>query len=53
VDGPVYLPRLYDGRNKTFFLVNYARYREVTPRPLVLSVPEKEMPDGDRAASRT
>jgi hypothetical protein len=46
-DGPVYLPHLYDGRNKTFFLVNYERYREGSPQPLVLSVPELEMRKGD------
>ena len=50
LDGPVYLPKIYDGRNKTFFLVNYERYREATPRPLVLSVPEKDMRDGNFAA---
>ncbi len=27
VDGPVYFPKLYDGRNKTFFLVAYERYQ--------------------------
>jgi hypothetical protein len=47
LDGPVYLPGLYDGRNKTFFLVNYERYREGSPQPLVLSVPEPEMRQGD------
>jgi len=47
LDGPVYIPKLYNGRNKTFFLFNYERYREGTPQPLVLSVPEPEMRDGD------
>ena len=47
VDGPVYLPGLYDGRNKTFFMMNYERYREGSPQPLVLSVPEPEMRQGD------
>jgi hypothetical protein len=46
-DGPVSLPRLYDGRNKTFFLLTYERYREGSPQPLVLSVPEPEMRHGD------
>ncbi len=27
VGGPVYIPKLYDGRNKTFFLVNYEGWR--------------------------
>ena len=47
MDGPVYFPKLYDGRNKTFFLVNYERYREGTPQPLILSMPEPEMRKGD------
>src|SRR5689334_10185729 len=25
--GPIYIPKLYDGRNKTFFLVNYEGWR--------------------------
>ncbi len=25
--GPVYIPKLYDGRNKTFFFVDYEGYR--------------------------
>jgi len=27
VGGPVYIPKLYDGRNKSFFLVNYEGWR--------------------------
>jgi carboxypeptidase family protein len=29
VGGPVYLPKIYDGRNKTFFFFNLERYRNV------------------------
>jgi hypothetical protein len=47
LDGPVYLPHLYNGRNQMFFLVNYERYREGSPQPLVLSVPAPEMRQGD------
>ncbi len=47
MDGPVYLPKLYNGKQKTFFLFNYERYREGTPQPLILSVPEPEMRTGD------
>jgi hypothetical protein len=47
VDGPLYFPKIYDGRNKTFFLFTLERYREATPQPLVLSVPEPEMRTGD------
>ncbi len=45
--GPVYLPGLYNGRDKSFFMVNYEGYREGTPGPLTLSVPEPEMREGD------
>ena len=47
VDGPVFIPKIYDGRNKTFFLFNYEGYREGTPQPLILSMPEAEMRKGD------
>ncbi len=29
IGGPVMLPKLYDGRNRTFFFVNYEKYRNV------------------------
>jgi hypothetical protein len=43
--GPVLIPKVYDGRNKTFFLANYegwriingARVSEVVPNPAVLT----------------
>jgi len=47
LDGPLVLPKLYHGRNRTFFLFNYEGYREGAPQPLILSVPEPEMRDGD------
>ncbi|MBI3681026.1 MAG: TonB-dependent receptor [Acidobacteria bacterium] len=47
LDGPVYLPKLYNGRNRTFFMFNYEGYREGTPGPLNLSAPAPEMLDGD------
>ncbi len=45
--GPVYIPKLYNGRDKSFFMVNYEGYREATPGPLTISVPEAEMRNGD------
>jgi len=44
-DGPVYIPKLYDGRNKSFFMANYEGWRmnngqtlrEAVPTPLELS----------------
>ncbi len=47
VGGPIYLPKLYDGRNKAFFFFNYEGYREGTPTPLNLSVPAPEFLQGD------
>ncbi len=47
VSGPVILPRIYNGGNRTFYMVNYERYQEDSPQPLVLSVPALEMRDGD------
>lgn len=47
VNGPVYLPKIYDGHNKTFFMANYERYLEDSPQPLILSVPALEMRKGD------
>src|SRR5207249_8415631 len=45
--GPLLIPKLYDGRNKSFFFVNYEGYREGTPTPLNLSVPATEFAAGD------
>ncbi|MBL8219815.1 MAG: TonB-dependent receptor [Bryobacterales bacterium] len=47
LDGPVMLPKLYNGKGKTFFLLNYEGFREATPQPLVLNVPALEMRQGD------
>jgi Carboxypeptidase regulatory-like domain len=47
LEGPVYIPGLYNGRDKTFFMFNYEGYREGVPQPLTLSVPTPEMLQGD------
>jgi hypothetical protein len=44
LDGPVYIPKLYDGRNKSFFMANYEGWRinnggivdEQVPNPAIL-----------------
>jgi hypothetical protein len=46
-EGPVILPKLYNGRNKSFFMVNFERYREGVPRPFTASVPAPEFASGD------
>jgi len=47
VAGPVWIPKVYNGKNKTFFLFAYERYREDTPRPYTLSTPAPEFANGD------
>ncbi len=47
LEGPIRFPKLYNGRDKSFFMFNYEGYREGQPNPLNLSVPELEMRDGD------
>jgi len=47
VDGPVSLPGLYDGRNKTFFMFNFEGYKEATPNPATFTVPDAAQLSGD------
>src|SRR5215472_7573036 len=47
VDGPVVIPGLYDGKNKTFFMFNGEKYREGTPAAQLSSVPTAAMRNGD------
>jgi hypothetical protein len=44
--GPVWLPKLYDGRNKTFFFAQYAGYRQVLATPLLEAVPTADERQG-------
>ena len=46
--GPVVIPRLYNGRDKTFFFVSYEGFRNrVGANDTILSVPTPEMYTGD------
>ena len=48
VGGPVYLPKLYDGRNKAFFFFSYEKALEATGSPSgFTSVPSAAMRTGD------
>jgi hypothetical protein len=48
VTGPVWIPKLYDGRNRTFFAVSYEGFRNrVGANDAILSVPTPEMYSGD------
>lgn len=52
VGGPVYLPKVYDGRNKTFFFTNYEGYRDVIPTRNLLTVPTELEKAGNFAERR-
>ena len=45
--GPVVLPKLYNGKNKTFFFANYEGFRLRQGLPVLLSVPTQAMRNGD------
>ncbi len=45
--GPVMIPKLYSGRNKTFFFVGYQGYRYVTPANKYFRVPTAANLAGD------
>ncbi len=45
--GPIYVPKIYNGKDKSFFMFNYEGYREGVPQPLTLSVPQPEFLNGD------
>jgi hypothetical protein len=48
VAGPVWVPKLYNGRDKTFFAVSYEGFRNrVGANDTILSVPSPEMYQGD------
>ncbi len=47
VSGPVVLPKLYNGKNKTFFFANYEGFRLRQGLPALLSVPTQAMRNGD------
>jgi len=47
IEGPVRVPWLYNGKDKTFFMFNYEGYREGVPQPLTLSTVQPEFLDGD------
>jgi hypothetical protein len=44
--GPVYLPHLYDGRNRTFYFVQYQGFRQVLGTTQVMPVPTQDERNG-------
>ena len=47
VSGPVYLPKLYNGKNRTFFLFGFGRHNEVYDQSVFADVPTPAMLNGD------
>ncbi|MBK5292899.1 MAG: TonB-dependent receptor [Acidobacteriia bacterium] len=47
VGGPVYLPKVYDGRNRTFFFAAYEAYRQLSATTTSTTMPTMAMRQGD------
>jgi hypothetical protein len=47
VDGPVYIPGLYNGRDKTFFMFNWEKIISSIPAPVTQTQPTLEQRNGD------
>lgn len=45
--GPVFIPKMYDGRNRTFWFFAYEAHRSVAPRTMGFAVPTAAMRSGD------
>ena len=46
-DGPVRIPKVYNGRDRTFFMFSQERYKEFTPQPATETVPTALQRAGD------
>jgi hypothetical protein len=53
VDGPVRIPHLYNGKDRTFFMFSLEQYSEITPQPVLGSVPTAEQRIGDFSQTLT
>ncbi|HEY7181783.1 MAG TPA: carboxypeptidase-like regulatory domain-containing protein, partial [Blastocatellia bacterium] len=45
--GPVYIPKIYNGRDRTFFLFSYERLLDNVAEPQLFTVPTAKMRQGD------
>lgn len=50
VDGPIYLPKLYDGRNRLFFMLSFERLQETVTSGAVRTMPTAAELGGDFSA---
>jgi len=48
--GPVYIPHIYNGRNKTFFFFNYEGYRQALSVPQTSLFPTPAQLEGDESS---
>ena len=53
IDGPVNIPGLYRGKDRTFFMFSMEQYRESTPQPALGSVPTVDQRAGDFSKTLT
>jgi len=53
VDGPVYLPKIYNGKDKTFFMFSMEWIRNASPLPFTGSVPTAAERTGDFSSLTT
>ncbi|HZS53338.1 MAG TPA: TonB-dependent receptor, partial [Bryobacteraceae bacterium] len=51
VDGPLYLPKVVDLRNKVFWMFSWERIKDIIPQPLSASVPTAPERQGDFSQS--
>lgn len=50
IGGPVWIPKVYDGHNKTFFFFNYEMFREASGLPFSDTLPTNAYRSGDFSA---
>jgi hypothetical protein len=47
INGPIYIPKIYNGRDKTFFMFSYERQIDERAEPETFTVPTARMRTGD------
>jgi hypothetical protein len=50
MNGPVYVPKIFNGKNRTFFMYGYEGIKESRPRGTTLTVPTPEEREGNFSA---
>jgi hypothetical protein len=53
IGGPLSIPKVYDGKNRTFFFVNYEGLIQASPYSNLSSVPSSDYAQGNFSASKT